>query len=442
MSVCTGEFKIVYPLTAYAEADTYYTTTPLTLYRGADSIRLTLTNTVANAGNVTIKAQILQGDGVTYADYGNTMVVAMTTAIVQSVVLPFRFVTGDMVRISFKASSVASSPKLQIDALAYLDGTDYRNSEIPQTITTVADTPNPITAQSRNKTNIYGSASNSKMVLPSGLTVTNDWTHTFWNLSSEFVPVTDYDGTLQAMVGPGCKLECVLKTAGTAAGVWVCTLDDSELRKFDEDFVDGYSTGTAKMRVVSGTGSGQTNYNVLGQFGSAFLSLGTDPAGYVLMTAAGYTPAAASALLNEGKPYMFRHTAMVQQLSDGTDTYSYRAGFLTATDGAEPAAGVYFETDADGDIVGITRAASTSTPVTGGGKIKLVSTATNSDMLFVVNSAATRIDFWVDNTYLGKSESNIPKATAMCIQVQYDRVAGTAASRFAYADRVLVGRPK
>jgi hypothetical protein len=95
---------------------------------GSDSnaLRLTLTNATANAGNVTIKLEVRGGDGSTFygvgtpistsEEYGPLTMTAGDVVVFDIAGAPI--MTGDVVRVYFKASSNAASATLAIDAMS------------------------------------------------------------------------------------------------------------------------------------------------------------------------------------------------------------------------------------------------------------------------------------------------------------------------------------
>lgn len=316
---------------------------------------------------------------------------------------------------------------------------------------TVADTPQLVNHLVNTNIMNFGTASNCPQKLPDATSLPDVTSTTkapiivrFWNISSEVVPVTNFSGALQSMVGPGCKLECTLKTGGTAAGVWVCCLTevDELVEKFDNDFTDIVNDiiPAGVRPIFSGAGAGVTAYGS-GQkyFGTARISTGTDANGFALVKALGYQANIGTIILNAGKPVIIKARALINALSDATNTYVLRLGAHDSDTGAQPANGVYFQTDADGDIYGVCRAGGAETQTAnGGGKISTYG-GEMTDFTAVSDSSATRIDFWVNTTYLGVVTSTIPKTALMNINSGVTKTAGLTA-RNLYLDRLTVKR--
>lgn len=325
-----------------------------------------------------------------------------------------------------------------------------------QFVTTVADTPHVMTIASAKKIIFEGSASNSPCELPAanstatlsdGTVVTmRGRSFELVNASSEFIPVQN-SGTASSLwdvLAPDESMIVTCTGTSTAAGTWKYQIYENKLANQTafEDFLSAggqvSGTSTSVGRVMVGTGSSHLIRNSM-----LYFVMGTDAGagGYVNWQLFGYdltgTP------FKQGRAGMFRAALTVNELSDETNTYSLRAGTLDNNAGTAPTTGIYFETDADGDIVGITQVSSTVTTVTGGGKIKLQASGLFSDCAWIRNSTGNRVDFYVDKALIGTSITNIMSHTVgAMVGVQYDRSAGTTVNLQAGIDFAKFIKPR
>jgi len=409
MSVRTGYSGNVYPLTAYAAADTYYACTPFKMFYGADSVRLTLTNTVANAGTVTIKAEISNGASTpVYSQYGSEVTIAMTSGAVKDLLLPFRFCGGDTIKISFKESSVTSDPKLQIDCLAYLDGNDYVLGELAETVSSASDGTLALTVSSRRKQMVIGSGSNYVISLPDATTIRSGEKFEIVNGSSEFVVVKNY-GTASSvfeLLGPGCTSTATLTAAGSAAGTWViCCNDPIEFHDFN---ANSLATNYHGWNPSVGTGASVDVNN--GVVESTTVG--------ILDQATGTSSATAQAVIRRGPIGAGRAAVcigakvrMLQQAS-GAQDFGYELGLFTAISTLEATDGVFIRLPTNASTktkwqTGAIKGSSAMTPVE-----SAVDYSTAFVQPFVVlNSAGTRVDFYINKTWIASNTANIPAAS-------------------------------
>ena len=99
----------------------------------------------------------------------------------------------------------------------------------------------------------------------------------------------------------------------------------------------------------------------------------------------------------------------IPTLSDGTNTYKFHCGWLSALSVASTD-GIYFEFDstASANWRGITRAASTSTVASGGSNVAV---AAGSWIRLTITWDGTTVSFYVNGTLIGTSTTNIPSAS-------------------------------
>jgi hypothetical protein len=344
--------------------------------------------------------------------------------------------------LSFKASSGATSAKIEIAGLFYLEAPETVVTARTTTTTSADDGSLVLVYNDTERQVVNGSGSNYVISLPDATTCTVGQRFEIVNAGSNFSPVKN-SGTASSvfeLLGPGCTLTAVCTSISTAAGTWVLEMTrPARYREFFSDFDSaGASNLSADFRFFLGTGSAASvgagaSSN---RWGAANLALGTDAglSGYVNIWALSFSSSYAA--LNQGSPTMYRARADVSALSDGTDTYVSRFGLYDVSTGTQPSNGVYFETDADGDLIPVCRSGGTQTTIAaGGGKIALGSDAANTHMIWVCNAAGSRVDFWVNMVYVGSITTNIPKTAAVATGVQFARSAGTTA-RTLYVDLV------
>lgn len=145
---------------------------------------------------------------------------------------------------------------------------------------------------------------------------------------------------------------------------------------------------------------------------------------------------AATSILFGGGKLIFRCSIKLSALSDGTDTYILRAGFIDSTTAPVDGAWIEYTHSANsGKFTGKTSNNSTVTTVNGN-----VTTDTNWTYLDVVVAAdGSSVEFFANGTSLGTSSTNIPtgagRETGFGISIT--KSAGTTARTFS-VDYVLV----
>lgn len=319
--------------------------------------------------------------------------------------------------------------------------------KLPDAITTSADGTTTLTVNSVRSQLVTGSGSNHVISLPDATTLLLGDRFEILNASSEFIIVKNSGTASSAWIQlmPGATMTATCSSIGSAAGTWVIAVDEpKDALIYDNDFLAAYGANNTPIdiRCVIGTGAG---YYVTGEAytsskgGELVQDLGADPAGYVNSFYLGQA-LTGTTVLNKGKPFLFRQLSSASALSDGTNTYSLAIGLYDKSNGDAITNCVAFITDADGDLIPTCMLSSTPTTIAAGaGKVGI--NGTYSDLMWICNSAATRVDFWSDKTYIGKIETNIPKAVALFAGTQFDRSAG-GTGRTNVIDRLIGKQPR
>ncbi len=186
-----------------------------------------------------------------------------------------------------------------------------------------------------------------------------------------------------------------------------------------EDFANG-GAGCVGTR-TSGTGAGVTFTNgAAGADGLVSLACGTSGTG--VAAAGAITASNSTCLINLGDgvtttEYRIRTPAA---LSDGTNTYTLRIGFIDVNNG-EPTDGVYFRyihSNNSGKWECVCRSNSTETAADSG--VTMV-VSTFYRMLIAVNAAGTSVAFTLDGVLVATVTTNIPtgatRATGWCASI-------------------------
>lgn len=189
---------------------------------------------------------------------------------------------------------------------------------------------------------------------------------------------------------------------------------------------------------VSGTGaanSATATVNVASHPGIVQHQLGT----VATNRAAFATTQTANILLGNSNYYRFESMIRVPQLSNGTDTYTARFGFIDSVS-AEPTDGVFFRYTHgtnSGNWVLVARSNNTETV---NNTSSAVASATWYRLTIIVNPAGTVAEFFVNGTSLGTVTSNIPTGAGRGTGYgnAIIRSAGTATANVAETDNIEV----
>lgn len=203
-------------------------------------------------------------------------------------------------------------------------------------------------------------------------------------------------------------------------------IDNERLHVDFEDYIQlSSASSVGNMAATLGTGAALsigTGSNVA--IGVANLTSGTTT------SSAGVLSSAGAYYLGNGR-FASKMSIGMSALSDGSNTYTIRAGLNSATDGTLGVNAVLFEYSSASAAAGgmtaqwrcITSAATVTTTLAAG-----TAAITLTQLRFVVNSDATRVDFYVNNSFVGYSAANIPASTtALPFVISIVKSAGTTA---------------
>lgn len=127
----------------------------------------------------------------------------------------------------------------------------------------------------------------------------------------------------------------------------------------------------------------------------------------------------------------------INTLSDGTDTYTYRFGFMDTTTAADATDGAYFEYDSTTSANWLMCTSNNSTRTKTPSSIAVVA-STWTLLTIKVNSDGTSADFFVNGVMAGSITTNIPTGSGRQTgaKIQMVKVAGTN-QRIIYHDFLL-----
>lgn len=113
----------------------------------------------------------------------------------------------------------------------------------------------------------------------------------------------------------------------------------------------------------------------------------------------------------------------------GSPGFDVKVGIQSSTGTGDPANGIYFQYSDDingGNWIGVTRNSSTSTVVNSS---VTVSANTWYKLRFIINSAGNLVQFYINNTLIGTSSTNIPTTNACAFMCSIDKNQFTLTSR-------------
>lgn len=190
-----------------------------------------------------------------------------------------------------------------------------------------------------------------------------------------------------------------------------------EARQFNPQLVsallfDDFNNAMTWSPSTSGTGSsasvsgGNTTFASGKHIGVALLQLGTVLSSHAALVQSGNL--AVSTVFGSGEAE-YQTLIQIPTLATATDDYVFRCGFGTATN-ADHADGIYFEYDRGISANWLLKTASNSSRTTTTSSVT-VAAASWIHLKWVVNSAGTQVDFYVDDILAGSNTTNIPTTT-------------------------------
>jgi hypothetical protein len=206
------------------------------------------------------------------------------------------------------------------------------------------------------------------------------------------------------------------------------------------DFSSDYVLAAQYRHGVIGTTATGTNgdYFVKANFGGSGSGLGGAPWGQSAIststsaTGRGSIGAAANALVRSTNNTYLRYATLVsvETLSDGTNTYKLRCGWMDASNPTgEPSNGVYFRYTHgtnSGNWQFVARASGTET-VINTGTAPLTGTSTMQSLIVAVSPNGSACEGYIDGVSVGVTTTNIPTSANMGYYSQIEKTVGTAA---------------
>jgi hypothetical protein len=187
-------------------------------------------------------------------------------------------------------------------------------------------------------------------------------------------------------------------------------LDPTKTFRFVEDFVGNTSAaGSPFIEASSGTGADVVTNNFAGTVnhpGVASLGTGSTNSGYATLNTR-----YASGLLLGGGAWRLTIIFRLEDLSDGTETYTIRLGFSDVQTGADPTDGAflrYTHSVNTGKFECVTRSNSTETAADSG---ITVAADTWYKLDILVNADATEVEFRINDASVATNTTDIPTGT-------------------------------
>jgi len=286
-----------------------------------------------------------------------------------------------------------------------------------------------------NKGQIFTGTTGGQIVkLPVATTLSVGDTFILVNKSDPLIQVVDSATAFQTMILPTREVKLVLVDNTSAAGVWAISsygLDYGQVKLFD-DFVTAstatltlgalgwtLTTGTVASQAITGNGFGVVRLSTAaGNNSLGALSLGTNT----------------QTLLNNSPTFIEQRISFPSIGGTLANQFSYHGGLLNATTVVTPgtnplnAIGFAFHgiNAVAANIIAFTSSATLTTTIDSG--IQVVA-GTWYKLSTVVNSAGTQAYFYVNNTYIGTSNTNMPTAIVMAPQMKVSAGAANVAAK-------------
>jgi hypothetical protein len=237
----------------------------------------------------------------------------------------------------------------------------------------------------------------------------------------------------------------VLKATSSTAALWENRANlSTELGPLFEDFVGGFYgsgiCGTTWQLHYQGTGTGatqgaNTTQSTAANPGVIELGTGTTTTGVSWIDDFA-TPSAGKNVYLGGGYTVFEVILKLSALSDATDTFSVSAGIQVGASAATSSDGIYFgysHGTNSGNWVAYTSKSSANTLINSS---VAASASAFQRLTWVLNSAGTSVEFFINGTSIGTTITNIPlSTTALRHFVAISKSAGTT-SRSLYIDAI------
>lgn len=310
----------------------------------------------------------------------------------------------------------------------------------PQTIATMW-TANTVSAStitltsSSNRGQVFtGTVGGQIVKLPDATTLSVGDAFYFINKSDPLIQIIDSASTFQTMILPTKEVKIVLVDNTTTAGIWAISnygLDYGIVKLFD-DFVTASTAtltlGSLGWTLTTGTVASQTA--VGNSFGVIRLSSSTANNGLGALSLGTTTPV----LINNSPTFIEQRVSFPAIGGTAANQFSYHGGLLNATTVVTPGTNplnaigfAYHGTAATaGNIFGFTSSATLTTTVDSG--IQVVAGSWYK-LSMIINAAGTQAYFYVNNTYIGTSTTNMPTAIVMAPQMKVSAGSTNAAAK-------------
>lgn len=174
-----------------------------------------------------------------------------------------------------------------------------------------------------------------------------------------------------------------------------------ECMTYTEDGISS-SVGGGGLNSTSSTGLGGTDMvNHPGIISTSVTTLTTD---YAILGGS------SGAVLFGGAVWKAEALIAINTLSDGTDTYTYRFGFLDSTTAADAVDGVYIEYNSASSANWIMGTSSNSTRTKTASSTAVVA-GVWTRLGVIVNATGTSVEYFVNGVSIGTVTTNIPTGT-------------------------------
>ena len=321
---------------------------------------------------------------------------------------------------------------------------DTKSIRTQASVQNTAATSTSLTIDSEYKWIYTGTIEGQNINLPSALTLKTGHMFEIHNNATQTIILNNASSVLLFSIKSGYRLKATLQDNTTIGGIWSIdiTADVEAITQitqigttssFNDFLFDGFHAHSLILSTVLNGGTGVINdgtYDDNTSSGLVIVGTGTTN------NSTGKSIAYSSANMNifaGGQTVEWRIRLL--NLSTATIRYNFKAGTQNNAVVGDPTSGIYFQyTDNvnSGRWVGITRNASTSTPVN-----STVTVVANTwyRLRYVANPTGTSVDFYVNDVFIGSSSLNIPVTNGTRFQASIEKqTPNTTTTRLALLD--------
>ena len=330
-----------------------------------------------------------------------------------------------------------------IDALISEGLVDTRSFRTQANVQALAASTLTMTSASEHTQIFTGTTAGQIVKLPDATTISVGARYEIHNNSTgETISLRDASNTELDIIGFGQRAAVVLQVAGTTAGTWsilFLTKDDpytiiSERGAptwFNDILFAGFHEHELLEATILNSGTAVINGATKDNSFSGEVTLGTGTTN----NATGKSilwGTATNMILTGGNSLEWRVRLPV--LSAASPRYNVKVGMQDNLVVGDPANGIYFQYSDNvnsGCWVGVTRNASTSTPVN-----STVTVVANQwyVLRWTANTAGTLVSFYIDNVLIGTSALNIPTTNPAKFQASIEKGSTSTLSRTLQCD--------